>query len=142
MSSESVAENTIEVAFSHFDKDSTGFLSISDLGNLLELLGETVSPEELADIAHELDPNNHGNFGYNEFETAFLSLQEKEIIEAFLILDKDKDGYISRTDLRAFLANTNEKLADDEVDDMISAAAVDGENVNYEDFFMVFKNVM
>ncbi|KAG5519941.1 hypothetical protein PMAC_000218 [Pneumocystis sp. 'macacae'] len=52
---------------------------------------------------------------------------EEEIREAFKVFDKDGNGTISAAELRHVMTNLGEKLTDDEVDEMIREADVDGE---------------
>lgn len=49
------------------------------------------------------------------------------------MFDKDNDGYISAAELRHVLTNIGEKLSDEEVDEMIREADIDGDGqINYE----------
>ena len=58
---------------------------------------------------------------------------EEEIKEAFRVFDKDGNGYISAAELRHVMTNLGEKLTDEEVDEMIKEADIDGDGqVNYE----------
>ena len=58
---------------------------------------------------------------------------EEEIREAFRVFDKDGNGFISAAELRHVMTNLGEKLTDDEVDEMIREADIDGDGqVNYE----------
>ena len=57
---------------------------------------------------------------------------EEELKEAFKVFDKDGSGTISAAELRHVMLNLGEKLTDDEVDEMIFEADVDGDGeVNY-----------
>lgn len=48
------------------------------------------------------------------------------------MFDKDKDGYISAGELRYVMTNLGEKLTDEEVQEMIKEADLDGDGlVNY-----------
>ncbi|VDK67740.1 unnamed protein product [Anisakis simplex] len=50
------------------------------------------------------------------------------------VFDKDGNGFISAAELRHVMTNLGEKLTDEEVDEMIREADIDGDGqVNYED---------
>jgi len=68
---------------------------------------------------------------------------EEEIREAFRVFDKDGNGFISAAELRHVMTNLGEKLTDEEVDEMIREADIDGDGqVNYEGLtFLTFTRV-
>lgn len=58
---------------------------------------------------------------------------ENMMLEAFAVFDKDGNGLISRTELSVVMTNLGEKLTDEEVDDMIKEADIDGDGqINYK----------
>ena len=51
----------------------------------------------------------------------------------FQVFDKDGNGYISAAELRHVMANLGEKLTDEEVEEMIKEADLDGDGqVNFD----------
>lgn len=67
---------------------------------------------------------------------------EEEIREAFRVFDKDGNGFISAAELRHVMTNLGEKLTDEEVDEMIREADIDGDGqVNYEGSYQFFTYV-
>ena len=58
---------------------------------------------------------------------------EMEIKEVFRVFDKDGNGFIGAAELRLIMSNLGEKLTDEEVDEMIRKADIDGDGqVNYK----------
>ena len=52
---------------------------------------------------------------------------EDELREAFRVFDRDGNGFISAVELRHVMTNLGEKLTDEEVDEMIREADLDGD---------------
>jgi calmodulin len=83
----------------------------------------------------EADTDNSGKIDFEEF-LVLASQQisnDENLKEAFRVFDKNNDGYISRSELKKAMANLNEILTDEEVEEMIQEADLNGDGkINYE----------
>ncbi|XP_044002135.1 calmodulin-A-like isoform X2 [Aphidius gifuensis] len=130
-------------AFMLFDKDEDGTVTMAELGVVMRSLGQRPSETELRDMVNEVDQDGNGTIEFNEF-LQMMSKKMKgadgqdELREAFRVFDKNNDGLISSTELRHVMTNLGEKLSEEEVDDMIKEADLDGDGmVNYDEFVSI-----
>lgn len=93
---------------------------------------------ELRDMVNEVDQDGNGTIEFNEFLQMMSKKMkdgdsEDELREAFRVFDKNNDGLISSNELRHVMTSLGERLSEEEVDDMIKEADLDGDGqVNYE----------
>ena len=61
---------------------------------------------------------------------------EEELIEAFKVFDRDGNGLISASELKHVIEKSSgENLSDNEVNEMINEADIDGDGfINYDEF--------
>ncbi|KYQ99709.1 calmodulin [Tieghemostelium lacteum] len=127
-------------AFSLFDKDGDGCITSKELGTVMRSLGQNPTEAEIHDMINEVDQNGNGTIDFNEFiRMMSRKMQdndtEEEIREAFKVFDKDGNGFISAAELRHVMTSLGEKLSNEDVDDMIREADLDGDGqINYDEF--------
>lgn len=142
ISSEQMSE--FREAFAFFDKDGDGCITAEELSTVIRSLGQSPTPEELRDMVRDVDADGNGTIEFAEF-LALMSRKadadndasdpEEELREAFRVFDKDHDGHISKAELRHVMISLGEKLTDEEVEEMIQEADLDGDGlVNFDEF--------
>ncbi|KAL1783647.1 calmodulin [Sigmodon hispidus] len=130
LTEEQIAE--FKEAFSLFDKDGDRTITTKELGTVMRSLGQNPTEAELQDMINEVDADGNGTTDFPEFLTMMARKMkdtdsEEEIREAFHVFDKDGNGCISASELRHVMTNLGEKLTDEEVDEMIREADIDGD---------------
>ena len=131
-------------AFDLFDKDKDGRITTGELGTVMRSLGQDPTDTELRDMVNEIDIDGNGTIEFSEFVAMMANKlkdggdPDEDLKEAFKVFDKDNNGFISQSELRLVMANLGEKLTDDEVEEMILEADIDGDGqVNYEEFVAI-----
>ena len=118
-------------AFSVFDKDGDGHITITELEAVMTSLGIDFTEEELEDMIHLLDTDGSGTVDFPEFLTIMASERDEveEIREAFEVFDINKNGFISAEELRQVMTDMGENVTAEEVDEMIRAADMDNDGL-------------
>lgn len=130
--------NSMKEAFTLFDADGDGKIAPKELGILMRSLGGNPTEAKLKEIVAEEKLSAPFDF------TRFLDLMgkhmklepfDRQLRDAFKVLDKDSTGFVAVSDLRHILTNIGEKLQPAEFDEWIREVDVgpDG-NIRYEDF--------
>jgi Ca2+-binding EF-hand superfamily protein len=94
----------------------------------------------------EIDIDGNGNMDFDEFVQIMEKKMretdtEEELSEAFRVLDRDTNGYISSHELKHVMLALGEKVTDEEVDEMIKEADIDGDGfINYQEFVRIMVN--
>ncbi|OWF37060.1 Calmodulin [Mizuhopecten yessoensis] len=146
---EGLAEEQIEeykMAFRVFDKDGDGTVSADELGTVMRSLGENPTEEELEALVLEVDTDGNGTIEFDEFVRMMKKKDAnkgspEEIFEAFKVFDRENRGFITADELRHIMTNLGDKLPDEDVDEMIELADLDGDGtIEYEEFVKMLAN--
>lgn len=130
-------------AFYSFDQDGEGSIGREELGDLLEALGENLSPVEVDEMLAQVDEDGSGQIDFEEFLGMMQRKMsndelEQEIRDSFSLLDKDGSGLISADELKHVVTDFCGKLTDTEVNDLLSEADITGDGLlSYEEFYKI-----
>ncbi|CAI9781328.1 unnamed protein product [Fraxinus pennsylvanica] len=130
-------------AFALFDTDGDGCITTKELGKVMRSFGQNPTEAELQDMIKEVDAAGNGTIDLPEFLNLMVrkikdTHSEEELKEAFQVFDKDQNGLISAAELRHVMTNLGEELTDEDFDERIREADVDGDRqINYEEFVKV-----
>ena len=101
-------------------------------------LDQNTTEVELQDVINEVDSDGNRTIDFLEFlsvMTRKMKVTDEDLIEAFKVFYRDGNGFISAAESRKVLTNLGEKLTDEEVDEMIREADVNGDcQINHEEF--------
>ncbi|KAK1390587.1 Calmodulin-like protein 11 [Heracleum sosnowskyi] len=134
-------------AFSLFDKNGDGCITVEELATVIRSLDQNPSEDELQDMISDFDADGNGIIEFVQFlNLMFKKIKEndveEELKEAFKVFDKDQNGFVSATELRHVMINLGEKLSDEEVEQMIREADLDGDGqVSCDDFVKTMMTV-
>merc|ERR1711908_229936 len=146
LTEEQIAE--FKEAFSLFDKDGDGTITTKELGTVMRSLSQNPTEAELQDMVNEVDADGNGTIDFPEFCTLMARKMsedidsEEELKEAFEVLDKDGDGFISTAELHHIITNL-EKLSEADIDEMIHEAGIGSDgHINYEEFVEIMRDII
>ena len=132
-------EKEFKDAFDLYDNDKDGNITIKELNLVLKCLCPDFISTEY-EIFKDSDPNGIGKLNFDDFiELMSGKLREtdteEEIINAFKVFDKSGNGLISGADLRHIMTTLGDKLSEEEVDEIIREAEINGDGyILYEEF--------
>lgn len=131
----------LKEAFSLFDSDRDGEITVQELGNVMQTHGFHPTEEELQDMIRNVDTNANGRIELNEFidmmvkRDSSLGGLDDDVIHAFKVFDRDGDGFISPEELQLTMTNLGEPLTERQVKSMIREADLDGDGkINLQEF--------
>ncbi|XP_060576120.1 neo-calmodulin-like [Ruditapes philippinarum] len=126
----------IKDLYENFDIDKSGTLSLKELRKALQILGLNPTVKDVKDIMKKNDvgPNSKGKkkVTYEVFEQIMKeellkhTSTEFDLLEAFRLFDRDKNGTLDREELKRCLTSLGECLTDEDVDEVFNQLDTDG----------------
>jgi len=138
LTEEQIAE--FKDAFSLFDKDGDGLITLEELATVMRSLGQNPTDDELKEMIKEVDTDQSGTIDFEEFKQMMTKQMKsehsvEEIKEVFRVFDKDNSGKISAAELRQVLTTVGQTLRDEEIDEVLKEADINGNGqIDYNDF--------
>ena len=127
-------------AFNMFDTNHDGTITSQKIGELMLKLGKNPTEAQLAQIIENIAKPDSKQIGFDDFVELMEQKNrendpEIEIINTFQIFDKDNNGLISNEEFFHIIRTFGETLTDEEIQEIITEADVDGDGyINYEEF--------
>ena len=138
----------LQDAFKFYDKDDTGYITITHFRNILHNFGfNKMSKKEIDDELrkNEFDPNKRTQV---DFDTVKLAVayrwikggKDEEAKECFKLFDKRDKGYVTSNDLKSVLPNYLEfPVTDAEIQELISECDPSGSgNIREKEFIKLY----
>ncbi|KAG5464949.1 hypothetical protein LSCM4_00397 [Leishmania orientalis] len=131
----------LKEAFSAFDVDCDGNITIDDLEQAFISIGHRVSRKKLKSILDEADLDSNGMIDFPEFLALVAAKlndaeeKELEMRRAFRMYDLGNTGSITAPNLRFVMERLGCSLTAEQAFDMISEADTDGDGkLSFDDF--------
>uniref|UniRef100_UPI00358E2908 troponin C, slow skeletal and cardiac muscles-like n=1 Tax=Myxine glutinosa TaxID=7769 RepID=UPI00358E2908 len=139
-------------AFDIFVQDAEdGCISTKELGQVLRMLGQNPSPDELQEMIDEVDEDGSGTVDFEEFLLMMVrSMQgeeskgksEEELAELYRMFDKNCDGFIDFEELKSMLEATGEEITQEEIQDLFADGDKNADGkIDYDEFLEFMKGV-
>ncbi|KAJ0341282.1 hypothetical protein COL922a_002519 [Colletotrichum nupharicola] len=133
-----------KAVFSVWDRDNTGGIDAEEFRIAMKSLGLNPSIKEVKELMREVDPKGKGDISLDEFldlmsEAPATSSKaadpNRELTAAFKVFDKDNSGSVSPSELRQVLLSLGQRATDEEIEEMIRHADLDGNgSIDYQEF--------
>jgi len=130
--------------FDLFDANGDGSISIDELGHVFRIhLGKALADDDLCKIVEQVDVDQSKTIEFNEFLALMASdtwadIEKNEIIKAFSVFDRNKDGYVDAEELRLALTTYGEAMSKEEADELLAIADLDNNGlIDYSEFLTV-----
>ena len=131
MSADQIAE--LKAAFSAFDKDGDGSITIGELSDVLNMVGQHTSQEEVQAMISQADLDMNGVVDFPEFLALVANRMtnqeenENDLVEMFRYYDLNNTGFITASNLQFAMSRMGCKMSPEESDEMIREADLDGD---------------
>ncbi|KAL4508150.1 hypothetical protein ABPG72_021523 [Tetrahymena utriculariae] len=134
--------------FVSIDRDGNGRISLEELKGGLHQFKEKcnldIQESEIKQIFQAMDFDNSGQIDYSEFIATFLANPEfqtdKAITQAFLKIDKNNDGKLTKQELQDILGTDIISMGEIDIDELIKEADTNGDGeIDFTEFLTMLR---
>ncbi|GIY79542.1 calcium-binding protein E63-1 [Caerostris extrusa] len=130
----------LKAAFSMLDKNKDGRVNETEIKCMLDKLGIVLTDTMVGKLIDQASKRGDRLLNEEEF-LAWMSHQSvqddvmADLMAAFRVFDKDRNGYITRDELRTAMETIGEPMSEEQLDLMIRATDIDNDGrINYEGY--------
>lgn len=134
----------LKKTFDIFDKDGSGTISTTEVGEVLKKLGQNLTQSQVQELISDIDINRDGELSFEEFcSLGIISIdnegQNQELMQIFKKFDKNGDGCIDVQEMSSeAMSVLGTTLSNEEILEMFRIADKDGSGqLDYEEFVKV-----
>ncbi|KAG8186084.1 hypothetical protein JTE90_027078 [Oedothorax gibbosus] len=130
----------LKTAFSMLDKNQDGRVNETEIKCMLDKLGIALTDSMVGKLIDQASKKGDRLLSEDEFLSwmSHQSVQDDvmaDLMAAFRVFDKDKNGFITRDELRSAMDTIGEPMSEEQLDLMIRATDTDNDGrINYEEF--------
>ena len=127
-------------AFALFDRKGDGTIRVEELPTLLRALGLDRQKDRYEAMMSKFKADKNGMLDFQQFLRVMEPVLEEtdmegDLLKAFQLFDKEKNGFISVATMRYLLSDLEQKLTEEEIDAIIDMADIDGNGkIDYKKF--------
>ena len=118
-----------------FDKDFNGKINVNLLPKYLNSVGVVIEKKDLIEKISEIENENKNFVNFDEIWNMFNEypiVTNEDIINAFKTFDKN--GKISKEELKYFLTNLGNKITEEEAEKIFKLFKIENDEIDYQEF--------
>ncbi|CAG2112399.1 unnamed protein product, partial [Medioppia subpectinata] len=140
-----IDETQLRTAFQLFDTNRDGRVNEEEMKSMLNRLGISVGDQIIKQLLSEASKTGDGLITESEFTNWLSKIKthketdvEEDLKAAFSVFDIDKNGYITKDELKSAMQLMGETITDRDLDQLLSATDIDKDGkINYEEFIKI-----
>ncbi|KAL1239378.1 Calmodulin-4 [Trichinella pseudospiralis] len=134
-----IPDHELQFVFSQFDVNGDGFITESELRQVMLRLGQEPNADEIRAMFKAADANRDGKISFEEFsEIARANPMSLSLKSVFNEMDRDNDGHVTRKEMHEALKRMGHVISPDELNAIYKAADVDkNSKIDFDEFVAI-----